>query len=222
MWQKLVGASLIAILTTSVAGCSLVQSEKSNVQTDPGFGCRELWQPAEESNAQTKRARQPGVQPVATLDFFLVNEQGRMPKIDPQDLKPGQHVQLLTGENLSGDFLDEVEMFTRSFAGTVKANDGDRLVLQDFVMIQEARSQSGVPIFRSKLPYFNRFFKNTSVGRKGVSIPGEVALERSKILHACELTDDSFQTMRQNGGYERIGVDFDFNVADGEDATPQQ
>ena len=222
MWQKLVGASLTAVLTTCVAGCSLVQSEKSNIQTDPGFGCRELWQPAEESNAQTKRARQPGVQPVATLDFFLVNEQGRMPKIDPQELKPGQHVQLLTGENLSGDFLDEVEMFTRSFAGRVKANDGERLVLQDVMMINEARSMTGAPIFRSKLPYFNRFFKNTSVAPQGVSIPGEVALERSKILHASELTDDSFKTIRQNGGYERIGVDFDFNVADDLEATPHQ
>lgn len=221
MRQKLVGASLIAVLITCVAGCSLVQSEKSNVQTDPRFGCRELWQPAEESNAQTKRARQLGVQPVATLDVFLVNEQGRLPRIDPKELKPGQHVQLLTGENLSGDFLDEVEMFTRSFAGTVKANDGDRLVLQDFVMIHEARSQSGVPIL-SKVPYVSRLFKNTGVARQGISIPGEVALERSKILHASELTDDSFKTIRQNGGYERIGVDFDFNVADDLEATPHQ
>ena len=221
MWQKLVGASLTAVLTTCVAGCSLVQSEKSNIQTDPGFGCRELWQPAEESNAQTKRARQPGVQPLANMEVFLVNEQGRLPKIDPQELKPGQHVQLLTGENLSGDFLDEVEMCTRSFAGTVKANDGDRLVLQDFVMIHESRSQTGVPIL-SKVPYVSRLFKNTGVARKGISIPGEVALERSKILHASELSDDRFQTMRKNDGYERIGVDFDFNVADGGDATPQQ
>ncbi len=222
MWQKLVGASLIAILTTSVAGCSLVQSVESNVQTEPRFGCRELWHPPEVSNAQTEPGRQQGGHAVANMDVFLVNEQGRVPKIDPQELIPGQHVQLLTGENLSGDFLDEVEMFTRSFAGRVKANDGDRLVLQDVVMINEARSMTGVPIFRSKLPYFNRFFKNTNVAPQGVSIPGEVHLDRSKILHACELTDDSFKTIRQNGGHERIGVDFDFNVADGEDATSQQ
>ena len=221
MWRQLGGWSLFAFLNTCVAGCSLVQSEKSNVQTDPGFGCRELWQPAKESNAQTKRARQLGVQPVATLDVFLVNEQGRVPKIDPQELKPGQHVQLLTGENLSGDFLDEVEMFTRSFAGRVKANDGERLVLQDVMMINEARSMTGAPIFRSKLPYFNRFFKNTSVAPQGVSIPGEVALDRSKILHASELTDARFKVIRQNGGQERIGVDFDFNVAENRSPTSQ-
>ncbi len=111
-------------------------------------------------------------------------------------------------------------MFSRSFAGTVKANDGDRLVLQDVVMINIVKL-NGTPMV-SKVPYFNRLFKNTGVGRKGVSIPGEVALERSKILHACQLTDDNFKAIRQNGGYERIGVDIDFNVADGEDATPQQ
>ena len=218
---KLVGASLIAVLTTWLAGCSLVQTAESNVPTEPEFGCRELWHPEEESNAQTKRGRQPGGHAVANLDVFLVNEQGRLPKIDPKELKPGQHVQLLTGENLSGDFLDAVEMFTRSFAGTVKANDGDRLVLQDVVMIHEARSQTGIPVL-SKVPYVSRLFKSTGVGRKRVSIPGEVALERSKILHACELTDDNFKAIRQNGGYERIGVDIDFNVADGEDATSQQ
>ena len=202
MWRHVCGMSLLAFLASCGSGCSLVQPPDSVVSTED--------------------RPQLGVQPVATLDVFLCNDQGPLPKIDPQELKPGQHVRLLTGENLSGDFLDEVEMFTRSFAGTVKANDGDRLVLQDFVMIQEARSQSGVPIFRSQLPYFNRFFKNTGVGRKGVSIPGEVALERSKILHACELTDDNFKAIRQNGGYERIGVDFDFNVADDGDATLQQ
>ena len=96
------------------------------------------------------------------MDVFLFNDQGPLPKIDPQELKPGQHVQLLTGKNLSGDFLDEVEMCTRSFAGTVKANDGDRLVLQDFVMIHEARSQTGVPVL-SKIPYVSRLFKSTGV-----------------------------------------------------------
>ena len=202
MWQKLVGASWTAVLTTCVAGCSLVE-------------------PAAQTVSSAVDRPQPSAQPVATLDVFLVNEQGRLPKMDPKELKPGQHVQLLTGENLSGDFLDEVEMCTRSFAGTVKANDGDRLVLQDFVMIHEARSQTGIPIL-SKVPYVSRLFKNTGVARQGISIPGEVAFERSKILHASELSDDRFQTMRQNGGYERIGVDLDFNVADGGDATSPQ
>ena len=205
MWQHVGGLSLLAFLASCGSGCSLVQPPDSVVSTED--------------------RPQLGVQPVATLDVFLFNEQGPLPKIDPQELKPGQHVRLITGETPNCDERDigeEVLMFSRSFAGTVKANDGDRLVLQDVVMINEGRSQTGVPIFRSKLPYFNRFFKNTSVARQGISIPGEVALERSKILHACELTDDSFKTIRQNGGEERIGVDFDFNVADGDDVTPQQ
>ena len=187
MWQKLVGRAFVVVLTTCVAGCSLVQPPDSVVSTEDRL--------------------QPGGQEVGYMEVFLVNEQGRMPKIDPQELKPGQHVRLITGENLSGDFLDEVEMCTRSFAGTVKSNDGNgnRLVLQDVVMINEARSQTGVPIL-SKVPHVSRLFKNTGVGRQGIPIPGEVALERSKILHACQLTDDKFKTIRQNGGEERIGI----------------
>ncbi len=206
MWQKLVGRALVAVLTTLVAGCSLVQPSDSVVSTED--------------------RPQPGGQAVGYMEVFLVNEQGRMPKIDPGELKPGQHVRLITGERPScddTDFMDEVLALSISFAGTVKSNDGNgnRLVLQDVVLINEARSQTGVPVV-SKVPYVSRLFKNTSVGRQGISIPGEVALERSKILYACQLTDDSFQTMRQNGGEERIGVDFDFNVADSGDATPQQ
>lgn len=203
MWRHVGGLSLLAFLTSCGSGCSLVQPPDSVVSTEDRL--------------------QPGVQPVATLEVFLCNEQGPLPKIDPQELKPGQHVRLITGETPNCDERDideEVLMFSRSFAGTVKANDGERLVLQDVVMINEARSQSGVPIV-SKVPYFSRLFKNTSVGRQGVSIPGEVALERSKILHACQLTDDSFKAIRQNGGEERIGVDFDFDVANDGVTTSQ-
>ena len=190
MWRHLCGLSF-GFLAICSSGCSLVQPPDSAVSTE--------------------ERPQLSVQPVMRMDVILVNEQGPLPKIDPAELKPGQHVRLITGENqnLSGDFLDEVEMNTRSFAGTVKANDGDQLVLQDVVMINEARSQTGVPIL-SKVPYVSRLFKNTCVAREGISIPGEIALDRSKILLACELTDDNFATIRQNGGDERIGVDFDF------------
>ena len=204
MWRHVGGLSLLAFLASCGSGCSLVQPPDSVVSTED--------------------RPQLGVQPVATLDVFLCNDQGRLPKIDPQELKPGQHVRLITGETPNGDdpdIRDEMLMMSRSFAGTVKANDGDRLVLQDVVMINQGRSQTGVPVL-SKVPYVSRLFKSAGVGRQGVSIPGEVALERSKILHACELTDDNFKAIRQNGGYERIGVDFDFNVADDGDATLQQ
>ena len=204
MWRHLGGWSLLAFLANCCSGCSLVQPPESAVST--------------------KERPQPSGQPLMRMDVFLFNGQGPLPKIDPQELKPGQHVRLITGERPNcddPDILDEVLTISESFAGTVKANDGDRLVLQDVVMINETRSQTGVPIV-SKVPYVSRRFKNTSVARQGISIPGEVALERSKILHASELTDDSFKTIRQNGGYERIGVDFDFNVADHLDATPHQ
>lgn len=204
MWQNLVVASLIAVLATCFAGCSLVQPTAQFV-----------------SSADDRP--QPGIQPVETLDVFLSDEQGPLPKIDPQKLKPGQHVRLITGEKPNcedRDIEEEVLTMSRSFAGTVKANDGDRLVLQDVVLINEARSQTGVPVV-SRVPYFSRLFRNTSVARKGVSIPGEVALERSKILHACQLTDDNFKNIRQNGGDERIGIDFDFGVAESQSPASQ-
>ena len=204
MWRHLLGLSLFGFLTICSSGCSLVQPPDSAVSTE--------------------ERPQLSVQPVMSMDVILVNEQGPLPKIDPEALKPGQHVRLITGERPNcnePDLQEEVLMFSRSFAGTVKANDGERLVLQDVVMINEVRSQTGVPIV-NKVPYFSRLFKNTGVARRqGISIPGEVALERSKILNACELSDDNFKTIRQNGGYERIGVDFDFNVADSPEATPQ-
>ena len=203
MCPKTCRSLVVAVLTTCFAGCSLLQPPDTAVSTEDRL--------------------QPFGQEVGYMEVFIVNEQGRMPKIDPGELKPGQHVRLITGEGCDNpDFLDEVSMMSRSFAGTVKSNDGNgnRLVLQDVVMINEARSQTGVPVI-SKVPYVSRLFKNTGVGRQGISIPGEVALERSGILYACQLTDDKFKTIRQNGGEERIGVDFDFNVADGGDATLQ-
>lgn len=211
MWRHVGALSLLAFLVSCGSGCSLVQPADSVVSTEDR-------PPLADQSVTTFD------QPVMTLDVFLADEQGPLPKIDPQELKPGQHVRLITGERPNCDERDideEVLTVSRSFAGTVNANDGDRLVLQDVVLIQEARSQTGVPVV-SKVPYFRKIFKSTNVGRKGVSIPGEVALDRSKILHACQLSDDNFKTIRQNGGYERIGVDFDFNVADSKEATPQQ
>lgn len=203
MWRHVGSLSLLAFLAINCPGCSLVQAPDLTVSTE-------------------ERPLSGGV-PVMTMDVVLMNEQGPLPKIDPQELKPGQHVRLITGE-MPGldepDIVEEILTMSRSFAGTVKANNGDRLVLQDVVLINEARRQTGVPIV-SGVPYFSRLFKNTGVARQGISIPGEMALNRAKILHACELTDDQFRTIRQDGGNERIGVDFDFSVADGGDVTPQ-
>ena len=155
------------------------------------------------------------------MEVFLADSQGRIPKLDPKQLKAGQHVQILTG-GVPDTHVPEIMIHSTMIAGTVKVMDGDRVVLQDVVLINEARSQNAVPIV-SKVPYVSRRFKSTGPPRRqGISIPGEIALERSKILHACELTGDNFKTIRQNGGEERIGVDFDLNVADGEETILQQ
>ena len=205
MWQKLVGRALVAVLTTLVAGCSLVQ-------------------PAARSDASTAHRLRPdlNLDTVKRLEVNLRNAYGELEKIDPQQLKSGQHVQLLTGKQPNRDYSEGLAISSTMIAGTVKVIDGDSVVLCDAIMIEERRIPNGVPIVQ-KVPYFNRLFKNSGTGRIAAAlIPGEVTIERSDILQASELTEDSFQSIRQNGRHERIGVDFDFNVADSGDATPQQ
>lgn len=154
------------------------------------------------------------------IESLLVEGDATVPKFDPQQLKMGQHVQIIAGS--SPETLDqEVLILTSRIAGTVKEVSDDHVVLQDVVMIKEGRTQNAVPVFRSKVPYFRRFFKNTSVGREVTSVPGEVAIELSEILHARELTDSGFEEVREYG-HERIGVDYDFNAIDDQPATTQR
>ena len=101
----------------------------------------------------------------------------------------------------------------------MKEISDDRVVLQDVVMIKGRRTQQAVP-FVGKVPYFGRRFKNTGVAREGTSVPGEVAIELGEILHTQELTDPAFEGIQKHG-VERIGVDFDFNVEDGQTVMRQ-
>ena len=200
MWRNLTGLSLMAVVSIFVAGCSLVQRAESSAIAE--------YQP------------QTGITPMPVLEMSLHDAKGQLPKLDPHQMKTGQHVMMLAGGR-PDSFLDEVSMLTKPIVGTVKQFDGDRVVLQDVVMISESRSSSGVPIV-NHVPYFNRFFKNTGVARTITPIPGEVTIELSKIHCVSELMEDRFLAAQKNGGYERIGVDFDFNVVDGEPAITQQ
>ena len=200
MWRNLIGLSLIASLSLFIAGCSLVQLSESSAIAE--------YQP------------QTGITPVPVLEMSLHDAEGQLPKLEPHQMKTGQHVMMLAGGK-PDSFLDEVSMLTKPIVGTVKQLDGDRVVLQDVMIISESRSSSGVPVV-NHVPYFSRLFKSTSIGRTTTPIPGEVTIELSNIHCVSELTDDRFLAAQKNGGCERIGVDFDFNVVDGEPATAQQ
>ncbi len=199
MWRSLIGLSLLASMTIFIAGCSLVQPLESKVQSEP--------------------ARQMSMDQLKEIESFFVECETSVPTLDPKELKAGQHIQIIAGSS-PNTLNQEVLLLTSRIAGTVKEVSADRVILQDVVMIKEGRTQHAVPVV-SKVPYFNRRFKSTGVRREVTPVPGEVAIELSEILHAKELTDSGFEEVREYG-VERIGVDFDFNVAEGRPAiTPQ-
>ena len=201
MWKKPVSRAFVAVLTTCVAGCSLLQTEESNVEAEP--------------------RQQTSMEVLKDVEVFLRDSQGRMQKLDPKQLKAGQHIQILTG-GVPNTHVPEIMMHATMIAGTVKLMDGDRVVLQDVVMIKESRSKPNSS-FGSRIPYVSRWGRSTGIGRVSTAVPGEVAIKLSEILNASELTDVEFDAVRKNGGgFERIGVDFDFNVADDLEATPHQ
>lgn len=190
--------SIIAALSTCLAGCSL------------------LLHPA----ASATRTTQMSMVELEELKTHFAAPDDIVPQFDPSQLKAGQHIQIVTGvppETLPQEILSLLS----GIAGTVKEVSADRVVLQDVVMISTRPTQHAVPI-AGKLPYFGRLFKNSSGVRREVTpVPGEVAIELSEILHAKELTNTAFEQVRKYG-VERIGVDFDFNIAEDGAVISQQ
>jgi hypothetical protein len=143
--------------------------------------------------------------------------------LDGDDLKPGQRVRLVT--TVSGDersfsqFVNEpgqphmeVQRITL-IAGTIRSADQQEVVLSDVVTV--SNRYLAAPVFRSKLPYLGRLFKNTNSAALSTSpVPGEVRLNRASILDAAEISDADWGMYQRGSVTERIGVDFDFNIAD--------
>ena len=191
MWRRPSSVSIIAALSTCLAGCSL------------------LLHPA----ASATRSTQMSMDELGELETHFAAPDDIVRQFDPSRLKAGHHVQIVTGvppETLPQEILSLLS----GIAGTVKEVFADRVILVDVVVISARPTQHAVPI-AGKLPYFGRLFKNAPVVRREVTpVPGEVAIELSEIRHAKELTDTAFEQVKQYGA-ERIGVDFDF-AAEGE------
>jgi hypothetical protein len=142
--------------------------------------------------------------------------------LEMNELKPGQHVQLVT--TISGDqrpfsqFVNEpgqpcmeVQRITL-IAGTIRSADQQELVLSDVVTL--SNRNVATPKFTSKLPYLGRLYKNSNSGALSTTaVPGEVRLNRASILDAAEISDSDWGMYQQGSVTERIGVDFDFNIA---------
>ncbi len=117
----------------------------------------------------------------------------------------------MASEETDKDIPSSIRIYSDRIAGTVKAVDDDHVVLQDVVMITEHRKQSGTPIF-NKVPYASRLFRRTGIARVGKRVPGDVTIEKSRILNAVELTQEEFSNLPIEAGFERLGVDFADNA----------
>ncbi|GAB5402659.1 MAG: general secretion pathway protein GspD [Aureliella sp.] len=76
----------------------------------------------------------------------------------------------LTGENddveeiVTGSTVQQPSFATTNISTTVSVPDGGTILLGGIKRMQEGRVERGVPIL-SKIPYVNRLFKNTAIGR---------------------------------------------------------
>ena len=175
-------------------------------------GCS-LFQPLAHQDAQSNDRPQSTRADVNRLETSPFDEQDEQRTLETDQLKPGQHVQLITGENLSGSHPDPTSAGTALLiAGTVKSIDGGRVVLHHAAVLDSDSTVRGATVI-NKLPYISRVVKNTGAFLRGTPIPGEVTIERSEILRASEITEEWLQSIRNSSGdFERIAVDFDLAV----------
>jgi type II secretory pathway component GspD/PulD (secretin) len=81
-----------------------------------------------------------------------------------QQNQGGQNQQAATTQTVQQPVLESVNVTT-----TVSVPDGGTVLLGGIKRLREGRNMAGVPIL-SKLPYINRLFKNTGVGRETESL----------------------------------------------------
>ena len=217
MWRTFVAGFGFALFTMSVAGCALVQTDPDqNLHNEqpPEMGMRRLSQieahfADADPNFDHEQPLELNMRDLNQIEAHFFHEGVAMGELDPQQLQPGQHVEIMSG-SIPKDSGNPVLIHKTIMAGTVKKVVGDQIVLSDAVLVTEVRLQ-GTPIV-NKVPYFSRLFKNTGIARSGTHIPGDVTIEKSKILDVHELTKEGLTSLSGTGGYERIGVDFDFEI----------
>ena len=98
----------------------------------------------------------------------------------------------------------------RSIAGRVLEMNADAIVLGDCVSFEAPVVNHPQPLLQ-KIPYYGRLFKMTGVGVTPTPIPGDVRLEKSSVLGACEIPASEWEWFRQQPHFARIGVNFDSN-----------
>lgn len=108
----------------------------------------------------------------------------------------------------------------RVVAGRIVAIDDNQIVLADAISISANPGPvAGLPMSTKLLmyatygPFASRMFKNSGVGHRTIPIPGEVKIERASVRELQPVDGTNWDYVQQSGQwFERIGIDFDFNV----------
>ncbi len=98
-----------------------------------------------------------------------------------------------------------------TLAGRIVSVDDNSIVLADAVTIEEPSARSVGIRTGGKNPFKSRLFKNAAVLVQPVSIPGEVHIELRNIKVIESIDAETWPSIRQ-AHFERIGIDFDFNL----------
>ena len=123
-------------------------------------------------------------------------------QIQLKDLQAGQQVRLVTSASTVTELNDGGSLETTEYVGTIDAIDADNIALKDASLVTRATVVRATPIM-TRVPYFSRMFKNTSVGQETHPLPHGVTVPRSKVIVAIGA---GAEVVKQ------IGVDFDFNA----------
>ena len=123
-------------------------------------------------------------------------------EIHLKDLQAGQQVRLVTSASTLAEMKDGGNVNTTEYVGTIDAIDADNIVLKDASLVTRAKVVRGTPIM-SRVPYFSRMFKNTSIGQETHPLPHGVTVPLSKVIVALGASSEI---------KERMGIDFDYNA----------
>jgi hypothetical protein len=178
--------SLSSLLAFSVTGCSflLLAPAKPSAQTSVSMSLEDLKEFESVVTGKNVSAAAPVLRTIPV----------------------GRHLQLLTSSDPKTDVRNLPGTLVK-LAGTVIQNSEDSLTLQDAVIIRDENTVTGTPII-SRLPHFERLFRNAGSRTVASAVPGEVTIEYSSILTARELDADAFLEVRTSGSVRR-GVDYD-------------
>jgi len=133
---------------------------------------------------------------------------GRVP-IELEQITPGQYCEFAMSAPPSGDGAQVTH--PRVIAGRVVSVDATDVVLTESVSIGRCLPATARKPRLNKVPYVNRLFKTTGIGFETVPIPGELRIPRSSIKDVSSISPQQWPTIR-DGEFERIGVDFDFDI----------